>query len=217
MPEREDIAARHARTLARLSELGLELAERIALDALTAATPQARAEFSRGFHMVSRSVRQSVALEARLAAAEQRKAEQARREPPPPEPEDLSAFHDPARIARRKDEARAAVQRVIWSETEGEEQDYLFDLLDQRLDLYAYSPTYGMDPLDAHIAFLCRQLGLSPEAAQAWRDLPDPVVDESAEGDRDPDEDDDEDPEPATTTLSEYDAPAASIDWRSSA
>lgn len=217
MASSEDIAERHARTLARLSELGLELAERIALDALTAETPQARADFSRAFHMVSRSVRQSVALEAKLVAAQKREGEQALREAATregptreagaAEPEDLSRFRDEGRIAQRQDEARTAVQRVIWSEAEGEEQDYLFDLLDQRLGIYGRSPTYGMDPLDAHIAFLCAQLGLPPDAAQAWRELPDPVFEDEAEGERD---------ERPTLPFSEYDLPAATIDWRSS-
>lgn len=208
-----DITERHARILGRLSELGLELAERIAMDALTAETPQARAEFSRAFHTVSRSVRQSVALEAKLVAAQKREGERAPREEAPlqagaAEPEDLSRFRDEGRIAQRQDEARTAVQRVIWSEAEDEEQDYLFDLLDQRLGIYGRSPTYGMDPLDAHIAFLCAQLGLPPEAAQAWRDLPDPVFEDEAESERDA---------PLTAPFSEYDLPAATIDWRSSA
>lgn len=218
MSNDKDIAERHARILGRLSELGLELAERIALDALTAETPQARADFSRAFHTVSRSVRQSVALEAKLVADRKREGERALREAAilqaetvqagAAEPEDLSRFRDPARIARRRDEARTAVQRVIWSEAEDEERDYLFDLLDQRLAIYGRSPTYGMDPLDAHIAFLCAQFGLPPEAARAWRDLPDPVFEGEAEG---------EGARPPTLPLSEYDLPAATIDWRSSA
>jgi hypothetical protein len=62
-----DMAERHARVLARLTELGLALAERTFEDAEAAETPADRIEAVKAFHTISRSVRQSVALEARLA------------------------------------------------------------------------------------------------------------------------------------------------------
>lgn len=62
-----DMADRHARVLTRLTEMGLALAERTFEDAQAAETPAERIEAVKAFHTVSRSVRQSVALEARLA------------------------------------------------------------------------------------------------------------------------------------------------------
>jgi hypothetical protein len=62
-----DMAERHARVLARLTELGLALAERTFEAAEAAETPAERIEAVKAFHTISRSVRQSVALEAKLA------------------------------------------------------------------------------------------------------------------------------------------------------
>jgi len=62
-----DMADRHARVLARLTELGLALAEQTFEDAQGAETRAERIEAVKAFHTISRSVRQSVALEARLA------------------------------------------------------------------------------------------------------------------------------------------------------
>lgn len=61
-----DMAERHARVLARLTELGLALAERTFEDAEAVETPAERIEAVKAFHTISRSVRQTVALEARL-------------------------------------------------------------------------------------------------------------------------------------------------------
>ena len=61
-----DMAERHARVLARLTELGLALAERTFEDAEAAETPAERIEAVKAFHTISRSVRQTVALETRL-------------------------------------------------------------------------------------------------------------------------------------------------------
>lgn len=61
-----DMADRHARVLARLTELGLALAEQTFEDAQAAETPAERIEAVKAFHTISRSVRQSVALEAKL-------------------------------------------------------------------------------------------------------------------------------------------------------
>lgn len=210
---------RHARILARLAELGVALAERVCEDALAAEDPEQRARLAKAFHSVSRSVRQNLALEARLVREQARAEDEASRararalalgqdaadDDDPAE--DLSEHYDAERIARRKDEARRAVQRLIWSERESElpDQDYLTDLLDQRLDLYACSPTYGLDPLDEHIAELCGALGLRPEAARRdWRDLPDPEFEYEDTGHSN---------EVAITCA---DQGATEIDWRSS-
>ena len=62
-----DIAERHAQVLAELAELGLGVARRLAELALTAETPKEAADLGVAFHRVSRSVRQTLALDAKLA------------------------------------------------------------------------------------------------------------------------------------------------------
>ena len=66
MSAQAEMGERHGRMLARLAELGMSLAERLHADALSADTPAEAADAAKAFHTVSRTVRQSVALEARL-------------------------------------------------------------------------------------------------------------------------------------------------------
>ena len=63
-----EVMERHGRVLARLTELGLALAERARAQALAAMDGEAPpvAELGLTFHRISRSVRQSIALEAKL-------------------------------------------------------------------------------------------------------------------------------------------------------
>ena len=62
-----EMAEKHARILGELAEFGLNLARKLHDQAMAAETPQETAELARAFHSVSRSVRQTLALEARLA------------------------------------------------------------------------------------------------------------------------------------------------------
>lgn len=66
-----DMSERHAAALARLMALGLELAERVQAQAMAAETTEELESLAGAFHRVSRSVRMSIALEARLAKAAQ--------------------------------------------------------------------------------------------------------------------------------------------------
>src|SRR5437588_328968 len=60
------------RITGRLAELGMALAEDLQAAALAAEEPAQKAALADGFHKLSRSVRQSLALEARLAREAQR-------------------------------------------------------------------------------------------------------------------------------------------------
>ena len=104
-----DMHERHARLLGRLAELGMALAEDLHARALAAEAPQEAETLASGFHKLSRSVRQSLALEARL----RRDAERVRREA------EVQAETDAAKPAiRRRAEAKARLDRLIWTEAE---------------------------------------------------------------------------------------------------
>jgi hypothetical protein len=178
---------------------------------MAAEDPEAVGGLARSFQRIARSLRQTLALKARLKRERTREA----RENPPPAPP-----RDEARIQARLDEVRAAVQRVIWHEQEGERADYLHDLLDERLPRLARDNAIGHRPLDDDIAAICADFGLTTRGAAAWRDLPDPEFADDAEddlengpkdgpkddpGDRDEGDDDPNRPPPAES------------DWRSSA
>src|SRR5690349_14267659 len=66
MATRDDMAERHGRGLAELAELGLSLARHLHECALAAETPEQAAAAAAAFHRISRSVRQTMALEAKL-------------------------------------------------------------------------------------------------------------------------------------------------------
>ena len=156
-----EMAERHGRILARLSELGLAHAERLHDQAMAAEDPKAAAELGLTFHRVSRSIRQSIALEAKLV----RDAQAAERHERAAQ-QDLNAFRaevdafadlprDQRRIDKRKDEIREPVLKAIWDEVEREDAEhagYLEDLLEQRLDLFGRSNGFGLEPLEAQLA-----------------------------------------------------------------
>jgi hypothetical protein len=165
-----EMAERHGRTLARLTELGLALAERAqeqALAAMDAEAPKAVADLSLTFHRTSRSVRQSIALEARLvrdaARAEREMADEAERRRTAP-------LRDPVAMVRRKAAVREAVEQIIWSEREGDEAEELLDLLETRLAPGGLDDDVYLEPLETHIARICADLGLpipEPDPPQA--------------------------------------------------
>ena len=184
-----DMAERHTRVLARITELGLMLAEQTFEDAQAAETPAARIEAVKAFHTISRSVRQSVALEARLARQQAQDVREAERTPAPPRKP------GGADISRRITAVRNAVTRVIWHEAE--DADYATDLeeaLEEDLALNCLNDSFCAEPLDDHIARLCLEMGLSETAALNWRDLPEPPEPGEADDEDDPGTADDAEP-----------------------
>ena len=171
-------AARPARILAELSELGLTLARELHARALATETPEQASALAGAFHRISRSVRQSLALEARLDRDRRVEARDALRNRDGYEPGEQAA------AARRKDELRAAMEPRIWNEREGEERDYLLDLLEDRLDHFGRKPGFADPPLDVHIADLCADFGLDLPGEEDGEDE-DPDEAEPDEADRD--------------------------------
>jgi hypothetical protein len=103
--------------LGQLAELDLALAKLVYSRAAAAEDAGEMADLGRTYQRLARSLRQTIALRDRLRRA---RRQEARANPPPKPP------RDPVRIARRKVELREAVRRVIFTETEGEQQDYLW-------------------------------------------------------------------------------------------
>jgi hypothetical protein len=177
MHDAAEMAERHGRILARLAELGLAQAERLNAQALAAEDPKTAADLGLAFHRVARTVRQSIALEARLVRdlqAAERRERDAR--------DDLRSFRDEIpdpfadmprdqrRIDARKEAIRATVQQAIWDEVEPEDAEhagYLEDLLEQRLDLFGRSNGFGLEPLEEHLARFYADFSLrGPEPGQ---------------------------------------------------
>lgn len=93
--------------LASLAGLDMTLARHVHACAMATDDPTEVAELAKAYQRIARSARQSLALTARLRR-ERLRDEREQRETPPPKPP-----RDPRRIAKRQDDLRAPVQRVI--------------------------------------------------------------------------------------------------------
>ena len=166
-----EMAERHGRILGRLSELGLALAERAqaqVLAAMDAEDPKAAAELALTFHRISRSVRQSVALEAKLVRDAARAERDAAAEA---EHKRTAILRDPVAMVRRKAAVQEAIEKIIWNEREGEEAEHLLDLLETRLTVGGFDDDFCLEPLETHIARLCADLGLPLPSDSAPKDI----------------------------------------------
>jgi hypothetical protein len=201
---------RNMRALARLTEIGMEMAEITAVQARAqrdlmagvnnpgALTPVGQGDFASAFAKVSRSVRMSIMLEDKLAVAlrqrqagiaERRQADRrARLEAE--RAREARAAKD--RIDRRQDAITDAVRDVIRAERpERLEQERLMKRLDRLwgwdpdADVFArpelYIATGGDEaPVSKQIAAHCKALGLKPDWA-LWKDE-DWAVEEAGSG-----------------------------------
>jgi len=151
------LAERREEKLGLLAEKALALACVIQQRALEAETPGEMAALSGAFVKLSRSVRQSIALHAKLETDRRQGERQEQALAPPPEP-------TPAE--RKKARVRRAVERLVWDEydrdDDGEEEtavSLLEDLTD-RLGELAEAEDFLVADVDALIAELAVELGL---------------------------------------------------------
>lgn len=158
--------------LARLAEFDLAAAERVHGRLMAAEDSSEIADLGRTYQRVARSLRQTLALKAKLKRDREAAAQAAERTPAPRKPPGGMA------VARRIRELRDAVTRIIWTEAERPEfGDYANDAEEALGDLITdemLGDGFCDEALDDHVARICIALGLPPEAALHWRDLPDP-------------------------------------------
>jgi hypothetical protein len=174
----EPCAERDEEMLARLAEFDLAAAERVHGRLMAAEEAGEIAELGRTYQRIARSLRQTLALKAKL----KRDREAAAREPA------AKARPGGVAVARRLRELRQALARIVWDEAE--DADHATDLEEEAQDLVTremLGEAFCAEPLDDHVARLCLELGLSPQAAETWRDFPDPPED-AADPTDEPDE-----------------------------
>ena len=167
MPSTADIAREQEEGLALLFQRGLELALKIQEDAMAAESAEERARLGAAFHRIARGVRQTAALRTRLAADARRGEREEQAE---------VIRLDERRVARRKAQVKARVERLIWTEAESEDAaDALLDDLETRLGEDELYGRLAEGEVEAHIARLSEELGLSQGAhagegdpASAW-------------------------------------------------
>ena len=151
MSQPAHIAERHARILGDLAERGHSLACKLHDGAMAAEDPESCARIAAGFHQVARTVRQTLALEAKL----ERDARRAERELL----RDEEHRRDRA-VSARKAQVRAKVERTAWDEADPDETHRILDALDVLLTEDAADPAFLDRTIDAYIEDLRHDLGL---------------------------------------------------------
>lgn len=165
-----DMAERHGRILTELADLGLELARDLQGRARAASGEAAAGELARAFHNVARSVRQTLALEARLERDRKLAAREAAHE---------AARERIDRVQKRRGQVRDAVARLIWTEYEGEEAEDLVDEAESLAFALSYEDDFLEAPIEASIARIREALGLTAEPA-ATGEAPEAVIQRSS-------------------------------------
>ncbi|WP_297697142.1 hypothetical protein [Phenylobacterium sp.] len=157
------MAERHASVLRELTELGIALARDLQAAALASADPEVKGRLSADFHRVGRTVRQSMALEARLLRDAARFAREA------------EAGAEEARkqaVKAKSARVRAAVARLVWTEAEDPDDEdgevgLVLDRLDRQLELAEVEDDFLDQPIEVLIERIRRELGLlDPEDRQ---------------------------------------------------
>ncbi|MDB5464527.1 MAG: hypothetical protein JWP23_2916 [Phenylobacterium sp.] len=153
-------AERHLRMLQELAEIGMDLARSVQRQAHgQAATDHGAADLGLVFSRIARAVRQTVALEAKLA--EDRQKTQAERAP--------LTVADRWRSARRKRQVKEIVAEAIGSEVGEFDVERLFDDLDERLADGDEEADFAERPIGELVARICRDLGVTPDWS-LWHD-----------------------------------------------
>jgi hypothetical protein len=152
------MADRHSRMLARLAELSLEAAADLHGRLLAAEAPADAQGLGLAFEKVSRSLRQTLLLEAKLET-ERRAAER--------EDEARAAKAAAARYPVRRARVRGAVlDRIAEACERPEEAEELADTLEASLDNYLLDPELEAMPFDELVDLLCHDLGLDLDDAE---------------------------------------------------
>ena len=146
-----DMTERHARILQMLAERGAELACKLQEQAMAAEDPKEAAELALAFHRVARTVRQSLALEAKLERDARRGTAEDRR---------FAAEARTARVDERKAQVRAQMRRSLWTEHEASDALALIRDLDSLLTDAEHVGGFAADPLEAVIERLAQTLRL---------------------------------------------------------
>jgi hypothetical protein len=154
-----DRAERHGRVLQELTDLGMNLARAVSAQAADADPATAHA-LALDFARIARAVRQTVALEAKLADDRQtslaERAQHRQREAD-------------AQARRRRTRIESLVERAIDAEASGSEADNLYEDLRERLEDADDLAGFHDRPLPEIVALICKHLGVTPPLV-LWND-----------------------------------------------
>jgi hypothetical protein len=175
----DEAGARHAQVLQELTEIGMDIARAIRRQAVEAAKPapdgwvappEGGRDFAALFACISRAVRLTVALEARLAEEHRQRLERSRSQR-------AAALAEAARReaeieAQRRTRKKAKVERIVKQGIESQTKDLQerYDLgsgLSERLREYERYDELGNRPIGEILARIFMDLGIRPDW-QRW-------------------------------------------------
>lgn len=169
MTDVADIVDREAQMLGRLAELDLAAAERVHERLMATEDAGEVADLGRTYQRLARSLRQTLALKARLRAHDERTVrEQAARIERGP--------RDERTAEARKAEVREAFSRVVWDEYEREDAEAVLQEFEDLLPLAAGEESFLTAPVAVVVARLCALLEVP------WRALAPPAAAAAANG-----------------------------------
>jgi len=150
----DDMAERHGRMLARLGEMALDLAEETYEAAKAAEDPAERERLKASFHRLSRSVRQTLALEARLERMRKRLVIDVERH---------EAEARQAAVKQRRSQVDASITRLIWTEAERADYGAFLQDLAKILNDEVHAEDFLEGPVEPLIARIKADLGFADE------------------------------------------------------
>ena len=146
-----DMQARHGRVLAELAEAGMAMVRQLSAAMLDAKDAQTQAQLGLAFHRVSRTIRQTLALEFRLA-------QDARRHDRPV-PTTARPTPQPAQAVTPRPPSPPR-ERTGWDEYESTDADEALEELDALLDAEDFDLEAAHEAVEACIARIQQDLDL---------------------------------------------------------
>ena len=172
MADAAAIAEAQEQALGRFADAVLELALHIQREAMAAEDLDQKVRAAGAVHRLGRGLRQTIALQAKLAReARSEAAAEVKARTPEAAPAEPAAPADPKTVAirRRRDWLTRGVERCVWNEYERDEEseefiaDSLLEDLGERLaDLMADPDAFLALDLDQLLVQLCQDLGVTP-------------------------------------------------------
>jgi hypothetical protein len=177
--------ARAEAMLGELAELGLMVARELAVRTRESEDPEQTVALAGAFQKVSRVVRLTLALDFKLERDAARDARDAAREAQKADAEAAAQRQVEALglvapraastpIEARKSRVRSLINRLIWSESEGDSEEYevLSDDLSARLDEAARSADFETLPIEVLAQRVIADMGLSGELILSVSETP---------------------------------------------
>ena len=182
MIDADNLHEAEQQALGQLAQMDLSLAAHLHAEALNAEDPKAKVEFARAYARISRCVRQTIMLRAKLR--ENRERHLIATTPPAGRP--VSAFEDlddvsgldpvEMRVDGRIMDLQEAASRIVAEASPEMPKPERLDALD-RIDAWIDQEIedhedFGEQDLDEHVLELCRAFNLPVALARRFRELP---------------------------------------------